>query len=132
MNQVTLIGRLTKDPEIRYSSGEKQTAIASFTVAVNRATKGEADFIGCKAFGKTAELIEKYFHKGQRIALNGRIQTGSYKNKDGNTVYTTDVIVSNVEFIDSKNEESSAPKNDGIEPMIPEGFMKIEEDDLPF
>lgn len=113
MNKVVLMGRLTKDPEIRYSTGENATAIARFTVAVNRKFKNaegnyEADFINCVAFGKSAEFIEKYFAKGSMIALSGRIQTGSYTNKDGVKVYTTDVVVEDTEFAGGKNEGGSS------------------------
>ena len=134
MNQVILIGRLTKDPEIRYvNSG---TTIAKFSVAVDRrfAKEGEqsTDFISCVAFAKTAEFMEKYFHKGNKIALVGRIQTGSYKNKDGATVYTTDVIVENVEFVESKN---SSGGNTAPAPTSTDGFMNIPDgidEELPF
>lgn len=107
MNSVQLVGRFTKDPEIRYTSGENSMAIARFSLAVDRRFKNEnsnenADFISCVAFNKTAQFIEKYFRKGQRIGLIGRIQTGSYTNKDGQKVYTTDVIAEQVEFVESK------------------------------
>lgn len=106
MNSCVISGRLTKDPEVRYT--QAQMAIADFTVASDRRFKrdGEptADFIRCKAFGKTAEFIEKYFTKGKPIILSGRIQTGSYQNKEGQTVYTTEVIAENVEFLGSKSE----------------------------
>ena len=94
MNQVILMGRLTKDPEIKYTQGDNAMAIAKYNLAVDRMKKGEADFISCIAFGKSAEFAEKYLHKGTKIAVTGRIQTGSYTNKDGQKVYTTDVIVS--------------------------------------
>ena len=136
MNKVVLIGRLTKDPEIRYSTGENATAIARFSVAVNRRFKNaegnyDADFINCVAFGKTAEFIEKYFAKGSMIALSGRIQTGSYTNKDGARVYTTDIVVEDVEFAGSKNEGNSTPSHT----KNSNNFMNIPEDDvdeLPF
>lgn len=103
-----MIGRLTRDPEIRYSQGENATATARFSVAVNRRFKNtegnyDADFINCVAFGKSAEFIEKYFKKGMAIGLTGRIQTGSYTNKDGQKVYITDVIVEETEFVESRN-----------------------------
>lgn len=134
MNSVQLVGRLVRDPEVRYTAGDNQTAVARFTVAVNRRFKkdGEqdADFISCVSFGKTAEFIERYFHKGNSIGLNGRIQTGSYTNKDGNKVYTTDVFVENVEFVGSKSESGpAATKVDG------DGFMNIPDnidEELPF
>lgn len=110
MNSVQLVGRFTKDPEIRYTSGENSMAIARFSLAVDRRFKNEnsnenADFISCVAFNKTAQFIEKYFRKGQRIGLTGRIQTGSYTNKDGQKVYTTDVIAEQVEFVESKSSQ---------------------------
>ena len=108
MNKVILMGILTRDPEIRYSQGERSTAVARYSLAVNRTFKrdGEpdADFINCVAFGRQAEFAEKYFHKGIRIVITGRIQTGSYTNKDGVRVYTTDIIVDDQEFADSKGQ----------------------------
>ena len=102
MNKVVLMGRLTRDPEIRYSRGENQMAIARYTLAVDRRFQrdGEAtaDFISCVAFGKGAEFAEKYFRQGMKILITGRIQTGSYTNRDGNKVYTTDVVVEEQEF----------------------------------
>ena len=106
MNVWNGIGNITKDPEVRYSTGENQLAIARYTLAVDRRFRrdGEdsADFISCVAFGKAAEFAEKYFHKGIRITVSGRIQTGSYTNRDGNKVYTTEVVVDNQEFAESK------------------------------
>ena len=114
MNKVILMGRLTRDPEVRYSQGEQATAIARYTLAVDRRFKRDgdqtADFIGCVAFGKSAEFAERYLHKGTKIVATGRIQTGSYVNKDGVKVYTTDVVVEDQEFAESKN---SAASNDG-------------------
>ena len=108
MNKVILMGRLTRDPEIRYSQGERSTAVARYSLAVNRTFKRDgdpdADFINCVAFGRQAEFAEKYFHKGIRIVITGRIQTGSYTNKDGVRVYTTDIIVDDQEFADSKGQ----------------------------
>ena len=104
MNKVLLIGRLTKDPEIRYSNNKDQTAVARYTLAVNR-NKDEADFITCVAFGQAAEFCEKYLLKGMKIAVVGHIQTGSYKDKDGKTVWTTDVIAESHEFCESKKED---------------------------
>ena len=145
MNNVTLMGRLTRDPETRYTQGEKATAITRFTVAVDRPrAKDQTDFIGCVSFGKTAEFIEKYFRKGSKIALVGRIQTGSYTNKEGNTVYTTDVVAENVEFAESKSSSNSsqtteaAPQDAGKNNTASSddgGFMNIPdgiEDELPF
>ena len=116
MNKVQLVGRLTRDPEIRYSQGENATATARFSVAVNRRFKNsegnyDADFINCVAFGKSAEFVEKYFKKGMAIGLTGRIQTGSYTNKDGQKVYTTDVVVEETEFVDSKGASSADNSN---------------------
>ena len=105
MNKVILMGRLTRDPEVRYSQGEKPLAVARYTLAVNRNVKRgaeqTADFINCVAFGGSGEFAEKYFHKGIKIAVTGRIQTGSYTNKDGQRVYTTDVIVEEQEFAEA-------------------------------
>ena len=108
MNRVILMGRLTRDPDIRYSSGENGMQIARYTLAVDRRTRRQegqptADFISCVAFGRSAEFAERYLHKGIKIAITGRIQTGSYTNRDGNKVYTTDVIVEDQEFAESKN-----------------------------
>lgn len=116
MNKVQLVGRLTRDPEIRYSQGENATATARFSVAVNRRFKNsegnyDADFINCVAFGKSAEFVEKYFKKGMAIGLTGRIQTGSYTNKDGQRVYTTDVVVEETEFVESKGASSADNSN---------------------
>ena len=134
MNSVQLIGRLTRDPEVRYTDGG--LSIARFSLAVERRFKQEngadADFINIVSFGKTAEFIEKYFHKGMKVALNGRIQTGSYTDKDGKKVYTTDVIAENVEFCESKgnstNNETSAPAQDGDFMNVPDGI----DEELPF
>lgn len=106
MNNVVLIGRLTKDPELKYSQAGK--AYCRFTVAINREfNREEADFINCLAFGKTAETIAEWLGKGRRIALQGRIQTGSYQNSNGDTVYTTEVVADKFEFIDSSRSETS-------------------------
>lgn len=106
MNKVILMGRLTRDPEVRYAQNESGTAVARYSLAVDRRFKREgeqdADFIGCVAFGKAAEFAEKYFHKGIKVVVTGRIQTGSYTNKDGQKVYTTDVVVEEQEFAESK------------------------------
>ena len=134
MNNANLIGRMTRDPEIRYTQGEKPTAIATFTIAVNRKYKREgepdADFLRCVAFGKTAELIEKYFSKGNRIGIRGWIKTGSYQNKDGVTVYTTEISVEEIYFIESRNQASNpAPQNNNADfTDLPDGMM----DGLPF
>lgn len=107
MNKVILMGRLTRDPEVRYSQGEQAMAVARYTLAVDRRFRRDgdqqtADFINCVAFGRSGEFAEKYFHKGIKIAVTGRIQTGSYTNKDGQKVYTTDVVVEDQEFAESK------------------------------
>ena len=112
MNKVILMGRLTRDPEVRYSQGESSMAIARYTLAVDRrfARNGDdatADFISCVAFGKSGEFAERYLHKGIKIAVTGRIQTGSYTNKDGVKVYTTEVVVEDQEFAESKNSSGS-------------------------
>ena len=126
MNCVVLMGRLTKDPDVRRTNDG--VAIGRFTLAVDR-IKGEADFISCVTFGKTAEFAEKYLHKGTKICGSGRIQTGSYTNKEGQKVYTTDVVLERVEFAESKASEKTEakPAEDGFM-QIPEGFG----DGLPF
>lgn len=114
MNKVILLGRLVRDPEIRYSQGENNLCIARYTLAVDRRFKkdGEqsADFIQCVTFGKMAEFVEKWFKQGTKIAVTGRIQTGSYTNKDGQKVYTTEVVVEEQEFAESKNSGNNEPK----------------------
>ena len=135
MNKIILMGRLTKDPEVRYSQGNNPMAIARYTLAVDRKFKrdGEpnADFINCIAFGKNGEFAEKYLHKGIKIAVEGRIQTGSYTNKDGQKVYTTDVVVESHEFCEGKNaNQSERPQPSNSD----DGFMQIPDnmEDLPF
>lgn len=126
MNKVALIGRLTRDPDVRYSQGGEPIAIARFTLAVNRRTKNrDADFISCVAFGKNGEFVEKYFHKGMKVAVIGRIQTGSYDSKDGHKVYTTDVICEELDFCESKQKQNADA----------DGFMNIPdeiEEEMPF
>ena len=146
MNKVILMGRLTRDAEVRYSQGENSTAIARFSLAVDRRFRRDneeqtADFINCVAFGRTAEFLERFGRKGTKFVLEGRIQTGSYTNKDGQRVYTTDVVAENVEFAESKNN-SSAGNDFGGAPSAPspsgaagDGFMNIPEgidEELPF
>lgn len=136
MNRVVLMGRLTKDPELRYTQGEQPMAVGRFSLAVDRRGRDKGtDFISCVAFGKTAEFIEKYFGRGSRILLEGHIQTGSYDNKDGNRVYTTDVIVDAVEFCE-KNSNVVAAEPAVTPSSVGEGFMNIpdglEDDGLPF
>lgn len=134
MNVVSLIGRLTKDPEVRYIS-ESQMAVATFTVAINRPVKQgqekKADFPRVTVFGRQAENCERFLAKGRLVGIQGRIQTGSYKDKDGKTVYTTDVIAERVEFLDfgEKNAHSEGQADSG---GIPSGFMAMQDDDTPF
>lgn len=149
MNKVILMGRLTRDPEVRYSQGENATAIARYSLAVDRRFKRDgdeqtADFINCVVFGRGAEFAEKYLKQGTKIVATGRIQTGSYTNKDGQRVYTTDVVVEDQEFAESK---SSSQQNSGMasqqaSPSRPDpakaadgGFMNIPDaidEELPF
>ena len=139
MNKVILIGRLTKDPEVRYSQGNTSTAIARYTLAVDRRFKKDnepsADFINCVVFGKAAEFTEKYLTKGSKIAVTGRIQTGSYTNKDGQTVYTTDIVVEEQEFAESKGSGSSEGHTAKPAASNNTSFMDIPdsmESELPF
>ena len=142
MNNVTLIGRLTRDPEVRYTSGS-QMAVARFSVAIDRPVKQgqdkQTDFPSIVVFGKQAENCERYLSKGKLVGIEGRIQTGSYTNKDGNKVYTTDVVASRVEFLEwgdsrnnSGNYNSAAAAPPPMDDGIPEGFQAIDEDDIPF
>ena len=148
MNKVILVGRLTRDPEVRYSSNvENAMAIARYTLAVDRRGKKEnsdqptADFISIVAFGRDGEFAEKYLRKGTRILVEGRIQTGSYTNKEGQKVYTTDVVVERHEFVESKNSGSSQPTIADMAPSTApagdagDGFMNIPDgidEELPF
>ena len=146
MNKVILMGRLTRDPEVRYSQGESSLAIARYTLAVDRRFNRNnqdgqtADFINCVAFGKAGEFAEKYLKKGTKMAVTGRIQTGSYTNKDGQKVYTTDVVCESVEFAESKNSQSGGSSFDGGAGFAPssdagDGFMNIPDgidEELPF
>ncbi len=145
MNKVILMGRLTRDPEVRYSQGDQATAVARYTLAVDRRFKRDgdqqtADFINCVAFGRSGEFAEKYFHKGIKIAVTGRIQTGSYTNQEGQKVYTTDVVVEEQEFAESK---AASEQSGGFQPMgrpepsaaAGDGFMNIPDgidEELPF
>ena len=151
MNKVILMGRLVRDPEIRYSQGENSLAVARYTLAVDRRGRRNqndgqptADFIRCVSFGQRAEFAEKYMHQGMRMLVSGSIQTGSYQNKDGQTVYTTDIIVDDQEFADSKGQgggsssyskESNSPFMGGSD-SLSEGFKSIpdgvEDEGLPF
>ena len=123
MNKVILMGRLTRDPEVRYTQGDNASAVARFSLAVDRRFKkdGEqtADFINCVAFGKTGEFIEKYGRKGTKFVVEGRIQTGSYTNKDGQKVYTTDVVVEQVEFAESKSSADGNTTNNTANSNVP-------------
>ena len=142
MNKVILMGRLTRDPDVRYSQGENATAIARYTLAVDRRFKrdGEAsaDFISCVAFGRQGEFAEKYLRQGTKVAITGRIQTGSYTNRDGQKVYTTDGIVEEQEFAESKKNSENAGngRNAAPAPSPDEGgFMSIPDgidEELPF
>ncbi len=154
MNKVILMGRLTRDPDVRYSAGENASAVARYTLAVDRRFRrdGEqtADFIGCVAFGRQAEFAEKYLHQGTKIAITGRIQTGSYTNREGQKVYTTDVVVEEQEFAESKSasqdnagfgggasyqQRQAAPAPAPSMGASPDGFMNIPDgidEELPF
>lgn len=141
MNKSILMGRLTREPELKYSTGEKATATLRFTLAVTRDFKNaqgtyDSDFISCVAFGATAERIQKYVHKGQRLIVFGRIQTGSYTNKDGQKVYTTDVIVDNFEFVETKSSsDNGSPTPVSSTAKRDDSFMNVPDDseeDLPF
>lgn len=152
MNSVSLIGRLTRDPEVRYGS-ESQTAVARFSIAIDRVQgrsgEKQTDFPSIVCFGKTAELVEKYMTKGRLVGIQGRIQTGSYTNRDGQKVYTTDVVADRVEFLDKGDRSGGGDAYDGgfagsesgrggygkpAAPAddIPEGFSKLTDDDIPF
>lgn len=142
MNRVILMGRLTRDPEVRYSQGEHAMAVASYTLAVDRRVRRNQDdneqtanFIHCVAFDKAGEFAERYFHQGMRVLISGRIQTGSYTNKDGNKVYTTDIIVDEQEFADSKSASSDNSRSEPSK-VVGENFMDIPngvaDPELPF
>ena len=146
MNKVLLMGRLVRDSEVRWTTGEQPMAVARFTLAVDRrgnrnSAEGQtADFINCVAFGKLGEIAERYLHKGIKIALSGRIQTGSYTNRDGQKVYTTDIVVEEIEFAERKNASSGNSGNftdfgGRAEPSDNDGFMHIPsgiDEELPF
>ncbi len=137
MNSVCLIGRLTRDPDIRYGA-ESQTAVARFSIAIDRGRdrggEKQTDFPSIVCFGKTAELVEKYMHKGRLVGIQGRIQTGSYVNKEGQRVYTTDVVADRVEFLDwsDRGEGGGDRSEDRDFDDIPAGFSKLTDDDIPF
>lgn len=148
MNKVILMGRLTRDPEVRYSQGDNATAIARFTLAVDRRIKRDneasVDYINCVSFGRSAEFAEKYFHKGTKIVIVGRIQTGSYTNKDGQKVYTTDIVIEEQDFAESKaasqqnnlgNAQNASNNQQAQQPKpqtSPDGFMSADDEGLPF
>ncbi len=147
MNKVILMGRLTRDPEVRYSQGDVATAVARYTLAVDRRFRREgeatADFINCVAFGRQAEFAERYLRQGTKIAITGRIQTGSYTNRDGVKVYTTDIVVEEQEFAESKASSGAQAANSSFQPSpapsprndIGDGFMNIPDgidEELPF
>lgn len=133
------MGRLTRDPDVRYTQGENPTAVARYNIAVDRRFKkpgeAEADFISCVSFGKTAEFAEKYFRQGTKIAITGRIQTGSYTNKDGQKVYTTDVVIEEQEFAESKSSRDNTSSRSEPSNASDDGFMNIPDGldgELPF
>ncbi len=140
MNKVILIGRLTRDPEVNYGNGPEPVTVARYTLAVDRKVKQEggqqADFISCTAFGKNADFAEKYLRKGIKIAITGRIQTGSYTNRDGVKVYTTNIVVESQEFVERKGTtEGENPHKDLTPSEVGDGFMNIPdgiEEELPF
>lgn len=142
MNKVILMGRLTRDPEVRYSQSAEPLAIARYTLAVDRRGRRDAsgneqtaDFIPCVAFGKAGEFVEKYFRQGLKIVISGRIQTGSYTNKDGIRVYTTEVIVEEQDFAESKRSSDNSGDSSSPGSSADNGFMSIPEgieNDLPF
>lgn len=140
MNKVILMGRLTRDPDVRYSQGEKATAIVRYTLAVDRRFKQEgqpsADFINCLALGRNGEFAEKYLHKGTKVVVVGSWQTGSYTNKDGNRVYTNECLIENCEFAESKATAQNSQSAEGPESMPNgDGFMNIPDgidEELPF
>lgn len=139
MNKVILMGRLTRDPEVRYSQGENSMAISRYTLAVDRrfVKNGQqsADFVSCVCFGKSAEFAEKWLKQGIKICITGRIQTGSYTNKDGVKIYTTEVVVEDQEFAESKKSEGAAGSGSVPGNVDADGFMDIPEgieEELPF
>lgn len=141
MNKVILMGRLTREPEVRYSQGQESVCIARYTLAVDRRGRRDgqqtADFISCVAFGKAGEFAEKYLTKGMKMVITGRIQTGSYTNREGQKVYTTDVVIEEQEFAESKGESSDSRQQDGQAGYTDagDGFMNIPDgidEELPF
>lgn len=140
MNKIILCGRLTKDPEIRYSQGATQTAVARVSLAVNRKWKREgepeADFFNCTAFGKQAEFIEKYLRKGSKVLISGRVQNDNYTNKDGQKVYAVNIMIEEIEFAESKNagQQDTNQRQQDRPAYTNDGFMSIPdgEEELPF
>lgn len=147
MNKVIFMGRLTRDPEVRYSQGQNPTAVARFSIAVDRRFKREgepdADFFNCTAFGKQGEFVEKYLHKGTKIVISGRLQNDNYTNKEGQQVYAVRVMVEEIEFAESKNastggnggDQPSQNNNAGTASGAGDGFMNIPDgidEELPF
>ena len=139
MNKWNGTGRFTKDPVIKYSQNENHTCIARFTLAVDRKFKRDneptADFINCVAMGKIGEFVEKYFHKGMKADVSGRIQTGSYTNKEGQTVYTTDIVIEDIEFGESKKVSQYNTSDEKPVENADDGFMNVPDDiesELPF
>lgn len=140
MNKAIMIGRLTRDPDIRYTQGENQTAIAKFSLAVDRRWKREgepdADFFNCTAFGRQAEFVEKYLKKGTKIAITGRVQNDNYTDRNGQKVYSVQIMVEEMEFAESKSKNAEAGQQDRERPSYTgDGFMAIPEgteDELPF
>lgn len=133
MNNVALIGRLTRDPELRYTSGT-QMAVARFSIAIDRPTRNgekQTDFPSIVVFGKTAENCERFLKKGRLVGIEGRIQTGSYENKEGKKVYTTDVVASRVEFLEWTEKAKTKDATEESD-QIPEGFAVINDEDIPF
>lgn len=128
MNKAVLVGRLTRDPEVRYTSADNPLCIATYTLAVNRKKKGEADFIKCKAFGRQGEFAEQWFRKGMRVSVSGRIETGSYTNREGVKVYTTEVAIEEQEFAQDKSEPIV---NATIDDVLNE-FETAKQSELPF
>ena len=147
MNNVVLIGRLTKDPEMKYTTGQNQMAVTTFTLAIDRPVRQgqekQTDFIRITVFGRTAENCDRYLAKGRKVAVQGRIQTDSYVNKNGQTIYTTDVVASNVEFLEYGQNRNDAQGGSSYQNQpshqapaqnydVPESFQAASDDDIPF
>ena len=136
MNSVSLVGRLTKDPEIRHTQGQQPMTVANFSLAIDRPVRAgqekKTDYPRITVFGRQAESCEKYLAKGMRVGVTGRIQTDKYTNRDGVTVYTTYVIADRVEFLDYKNRNAQDGGNHEHDPGVPEGFQAVDDEDIPF